>query len=297
VKASPGDIVIKNIFVEGPYQGVRLLILAAISLTLAVLDTRYEIFASVKDVASSAFGPVYWTVNAPSRVIEWSRESLQSGEDLAQENEELRTRLLVLETKLLKMASLTAEVNRLKDLLNASSIVDDSVVVAEIIGVNPDPYLHEIVINKGAALGVYVGQPVLDSGGLMGQITHVQADRSHALLISDSNHAVPVQVVRNGVRGVLVGSGVLDQLVLVNMPGTADVREGDTLVSSGLGGRFPAGYPVAEVTRVSHDPGEPFAEIVAVPLAALNESRHVLLVYRRQNVDETVTAGGAGPLP
>lgn len=277
-------------------MGFRLLVLAAVSLTLAFVDSRFSIFESVKDVASSAFTPVYWTINAPSRMIDWSRESLQSDTDLVQENDELRTRLLVLETKLLKMASLAAEVNRLQELLNASSIVDDTVLVAEIIGVNPDPYLHELIINKGSDLGVYKGQPVLDSSGLMGQITSVQASRSRALLISDSNHAVPVQVVRNGVRGVLVGSGMLDQLLLVNMPGTADVREGDMLVSSGLGGRFPAGYPVAEVSSVAHDPGESFANIVAKPLAALNKSRHVLLVFRRQGSDEP-QSGDAGLVP
>lgn len=192
----------------------------------------------------------------------------------------LQTRLRVLQADVMKMSSLMAEVNRLRQLMNASAVVDDSVLVAEIIGVNPDPYLHEVVINKGAAVGVYPGQPVLDSNGLMGQVTQVEDLRARVLLITDNSHALPVQVLRNGVRGVLVGSGFLDELFLVNMPDTADVVQGDQLVSSGLGGRFPSGYPVAEVFQVDHDPGEAFASIRARPLAELTKSRHVLLVYR-----------------
>lgn len=272
------------------------MVLAVISLGLAGLDVRYGIFDAFKDTVGTALSPVYWTLNAPGRLVDWGRDSLRSEGDLLAENQELKTRLLVLEAKTQKMASLTTEVNRLQELLNASTIVDDSVLVAEIIGVNPDPYLHELIINKGAEVGVYVGQPVLDSSGLMGQITSVQRNRSRALLISDSSHAVPVQVLRNGVRGVLVGSGSLDRLLLVNMPGTADIKSGDMLVSSGLGGRFPAGYPVAEVTHVSLDPGKPFADIVAKPLAALNRSRHVLLVFRRQE-GEKGTAADTGESP
>lgn len=281
---------------EGPFLGLRLFILAGLSIALILADVRLGWFDSAREFVGQIFAPVHWTMDAPQKAGDWAAETLRTRADLQQENEELRTRLLILEGKAQRMASLSAEVNRLRELLNASAIVDDSVLVAEIVGFNPDPYLHEVIIDKGGDVGVFRGQPVLDSNGLLGQVTDVERGRARVLLVTDSNHAVPVQVLRNGVRGVLVGSGALDRLFMINMPDTVDVQVGDQLVSSGLGERFPPGYPVAEVVQVEHDPGEAFARIIARPRAELTRSRHVLLVFKRSLESAGVPpAGDASP--
>ena len=175
---------------------------------------------------------------------------------------------------------LAAENNRLRELLNASSLVEDSVIVSELIGINPDPYVHEVVINKGEQDGVRIGQAVVDANGLMGQVIQASQLTARVLLISDSSHAVPVQVNRNGLRAVAVGKGVHRRAGAGKRPGHRRYQGGDLLVSSGLGGRFPPGYPVATVTRVAHDPGRPFAHVLARPAAQLNQSRLVLVLFK-----------------
>jgi len=260
---------------------MRIILVAVLSIGVLIADSQLQLLSSVRTAVATALTPVHWVINAPEGVLDWTESSIKSRDELQEENATLKSRLLILEAKSQRLSSVTAEVNRLRELLNASSIVDDSILVSEIIGVNPDPYLHEVIVNKGSEQGIFVGQPVLDSQGLVGQVTKVTPLASRVLLISDHNHAVPIQINRNGSRGILMGIGVLDKLELANVPDTADIREGDLLVSSGLGGRFPPGYPVAKVSSIVHDPGEPFAKIEAVPLAELNRSRHILMVFRR----------------
>ena len=132
---------------------------------------------------------------------------------------------------------------------------------------------------KGSLSGIFPGQPVLDAHAVMGQVTHVTPMTSTVLLITDASHALPVQVDRNGLRTIAFGTGRIHELELPHLPNNADIREGDQLVTSGLGGRFPPGYPVARVSRIEHRPGEPFASIVATPSAHLERSREVLLVW------------------
>ena len=258
-----------------------MVLVIALSIALVVADAKFELLSPLRQAVSTALAPVHWVVNTPDEIMDWTDDAFKSNDELRSENEALKNRLLILEAKSLRLSSLRAEVNRLRELLNASSIVDDTILVSEIIGINPDPYLHEVIVNKGSEHGIFVGQPVLDSQGLVGQVTQVSPISSRVLLISDHNHAVPIQNNRNGVRGILMGVGVLDKLQLVNAPDTADIVEGDLLVSSGLGGRFPPGYPVAKVTSVIHDPGKPFATVEAKPLAELNRSRHILMVFRK----------------
>mgnify|MGYP000067756589 CR=1 FL=1 len=187
-------------------------------------------------------------------------------------------------------AALASENNELRRLLNSSEVLDDRVIVGEVVGVSPDPFSHEIIINKGHSDGVTTGQAVLDAEGLMGQIVQTSQFTSRVLLVSDSSHAVPVEVVRNGLRSVLLGNGEVNQLDLVHVPDTADIREGDTLVSSGLGGRFPRGYPVAEVSQITKEPGEPFVTIRARPMARLNQSRLVLVVFQPESRERRESA-------
>jgi len=168
---------------------------------------------------------------------------------------------------------------RLRALLNSSALLRDDVLVAELIGVSPDPVRHQLVLNKGETDGVFVGQPLIDANGLMGQVVEVSAGHSRALLITDATHSIPVQVNRNGVRAIAEGTGALGTLESHHVSATTDIQEGDLLISSGLGGRFPVGYPVAVVSQIERDPGRAFARILAVPSAALDRSRHVLLVF------------------
>ena len=258
-----------------------------LSAVLIVADDRFERLEPLRSGMASALAPVFWLGNAPDRFGEWFAGVVTPREDLLSENEALKARLMILERRALKYGALAAENNRLRELMNASGTLDDRVVVAEVVGVSPDPFSHEVIINKGARDGLEAGQAILDSNGLMGQVLYTAAFTSRVLLISDSSHAVPVEVLRNGLRAILLGNGDIGQLELVHVPDTADIREGDVLVSSGLGGRFPKGYPVAEVSSITKDPGAPFVTIHATPMARLSRSKLVLVVFSE--------AGAAGP--
>lgn len=250
-----------------------------ISFALIFVDHRTDLLNPVRNALSVFTLPIHYVANIPHSLVEWSSASVQSRDDLEQENRRLQSEVLLLQRRVQKLAALVAENTRLKELLNSADLVDDQVIVAEIIGVDPDPFRHEVIIDKGSRDDAYPGQAVLDADGLMGQLIDVGPFSSRALLISDASHGVPVHVARNGVRAIAVGSGSLDKLTLIHVPDTADIMEGDLLVTSGLGGRFPSGYPVGKVIEVHHDPGLPFAIVSATPLAQLDRSRHVLLVF------------------
>lgn len=250
-----------------------------LSVALIVADARFNQLAPVRSAIGTGLAPIHWLGNAPGQFSDWVASLFTTRDDLLEENEALQARLLILERRALKYAALASENNELRQLLNSSEVLDDRVVVGEVVAVSPDPFSHEIVINKGSRDGLSVGQAILDANGLMGQVQQTSSFTSRVLLVSDSSHAVPVEVVRNGLRAVLLGNGDTDSLELVHVPDTADIREGDLLVSSGLGGRFPKGYPVAEVRSIEKEPGEPFVKIQASPMADLNRSRLVLVVF------------------
>jgi rod shape-determining protein MreC len=217
--------------------------------------------------------------NLPTRFSDWTQTHIHSRSHLLEENERLQRENLILQGRSQQMASLQAENVRLRALLNSSALLRDDVLVAELIGVSPDPERLQLLLNKGEGDGVFVGQPLIDADGLMGQVVEVSSDSSRALLITDVTHSVPIQVNRNGVRAIAEGTGALGSLEVRHVSSTTDIQPGDLLVTSGLGGRFPEGYPVAIVKEVERDPGEPFARVVATPTAALDRTRHVLLVF------------------
>ena len=225
--------------------------------------------------------PFYWLADLPYRLVSWSGHTLRDWSSLQKENAELRQRELILQAKVEKMASLSAENARLRQLLNSSAHLDDSVLIAELIGVSSDPLRHIVIINKGRDAGVYVGQAVIDARGLVGQVIEVSAYFSRVMLITDSTHAVPVQVNRNGVRAIAEGTGMIDELTLVHVASTMDIRVGDLLVTSGLGGHFPSGYPVAVVTEVDTSAND-FMKVKARPSALLDQSRYLLLIFRER---------------
>jgi rod shape-determining protein MreC len=178
---------------------------------------------------------------------------------------------------------LTEQNVRLRELLNSSSLVDERVLVAELVGVDPNPFTQRILINRGERDGVFLGQPVLDAAGLMGQVVEVTPYTARVLLITDITHSLPVQVNRNGLRAIASGTGNNEWLELRFIGDTADIRLGDILVSSGLGQRFPAGYPVGRVISVSQDPAKPFADVRVTPTAQLSRSRYMLLVFSAES--------------
>lgn len=265
--------------------GFKLFIVFLVSVALIVADHQFDRATPVRSVLATGLTPVYWLGNAPYQLSNWAAGLFTTKDDLKQENADLKARLLILERRALKYASLASENNELRRLMNSSELLDDRVIVSEVVGVSPDPYSHEVIINKGSSDGLEVGQAVLDAHGLMGQVVQTSQLTSRVLLVSDSSHGVPVEVVRNGLRAVLLGTGSSDTLDLMHVPDTADIREGDLLVSSGLAGRFPRGYPVAEVSQVSKDQGEPFVTIHARPKAQLNQSRLLLVVFPQNSPD------------
>jgi rod shape-determining protein MreC len=246
---------------------------------LIIADLRFRKLETTRSLLDTVATPIYWIADLPTRLGDWSDTHIQSRTDLLEENERLRRENLVVQGRSHQMSSLQAENVRLRGLLNSSAILRDDVLVAELIGVSPDPMRHQLVLNKGEVDDVFVGQPLIDAAGLMGQVVEVGVSNSRVLLITDATHSIPVQVNRNGVRAIAEGTGSLGTLEIRHVSATTDIREGDLLVTSGLGGRFPVGYPVAVVSVVERDPGQAFARILAVPSAALDRSRHVLLVF------------------
>jgi len=276
---------IKPLFTEGPSIASRVISLGAAALLLIILNVYTDALTPVRSVLGSLASPFYLLTDLPSRLLGWGQENVLSRDQLQEDNDALRAELLIHKRKQQQMASLAAENVRLRQLLNSAEMIKDRVLVAELVGVSPDPLTHRVVINKGRRHDVYLGQPLLDAEGLMGQVVEVNEFTSQVLLITDATHALPVQISRNGVRAVAEGIGDLYHLTLRHVSNTVDVRVGDLLVSSGLGQRFPEGYPVAEVTSVVNDPGQPFARVVARPKAYLNRSRHVLLVFGGKATD------------
>jgi rod shape-determining protein MreC len=249
---------------------------------LIVADLRFNSLDYSRALLDTALAPVYWVADIPTQISEWGDTHIRSRAELQEDNARLRRENLVLQGRSQQMASLQANNARLRALLNSTALLRDDVLVAELIGVSPDPVRHQVIIDKGDRDGVYLGQPLIDAGGLMGQVVEVSELTSRVLLITDATHSIPVQVNRNGVRAIAEGTGSLASLEIHHVAATTDIREGDLLVSSGLGGRFPPGYPVAVVSSVERDPGQPFARIHARPGAALDRSRHVLLVFSAQ---------------
>ena len=258
---------------------------------------------NTRNRALAFVAPFYHITDIPRKLNEWGHARLISRDQLIQENESLRSDLLVHQRKLQQLAFLAAENTRLRQLLNSADTINQRVLVADLIGVAPDPSIHKVFINRGTDDGVYIGQPVVDAFGLIGQVVNVSPSDSAVLLISDTSHAIPVQINRNGERLIAEGRGSVFELGLRHVPTTLDIQEGDLLVSSGLGQIYPAGYPVATVQKITHDPGRPFAEVTAVPKAQLNRNRHVLLVFateqKRPNLtfSESATLSEKATLP
>lgn len=255
-----------------------------------IVDHRQHHLESVRSVLSTVIYPLQFAANLPLSIGHWASETFASRSRLQNENRDLRKENLLLQGRQQKLAALEAENMRLRDLLDSSFKIGDRVLIAELIAVDMDPYRQLILLNKGSSSGIYKGQPVLQANAVMGQVIHVNRFTSSVLMITDARHALPIQVNRNGLRTVAIGSGRINELELPNLPNNADIEIGDLLVTSGLGGRFPSGYPVATVTSIVREPGEPFARIKAQPSAHLDRAREALLVWTLTPPEQNDTA-------
>ncbi|MFC7090702.1 rod shape-determining protein MreC [Halomonas salifodinae] len=256
-----------------------MLLCAIAALGLMFAEHRFTRMDEVRAQLTTVVAPIQWMVSLPSGVLTWGALALSDQRALVEENRRLREQLLTLSQRAQQMAHLTAENVRLRELLQAARRDDMAYITAELLSLDSDPFTHQMVIDRGRRDGAYVGQPVMDASGLVGQITAVSAYSSRVLMINDASHALPVQVTRNGLRFVVQGTGHYERLNVMHVPDTADIRVGDRLLTSGLAGRFPQGYPVGRVVSVEHDPGEPFARVIAEPSAQLQRSRHFLLLF------------------
>lgn len=250
-----------------------------VSIGLIVADHRQHHLDALRSTVSVLVYPLHYLASLPEQLARAVEGQLADEDVLRRANHGLRKENLVLKARLQKLASLEAENMRLRDLLGSSFKIGDRVLIAELMSVDLDPYRQQVIINKGSISGVFVGQPVLDANAVMGQVVRVNPFSSTVLLITDASHALPVQVNRNGLRTVAAGTGLISRLELPHLQNNADVQTGDLLVTSGLGGHFPPGYPVARVAEVRKEPGQPFATVIAEPTARLDRSREVLLVW------------------
>ncbi|MET0534737.1 MAG: rod shape-determining protein MreC [Steroidobacter sp.] len=269
----------RNIIGRGPPLGAGLFFLGLLSVGAMMLDHRSNYLETVRMWMGAATNPIYTVVQAPSQAWSWLTSSFADRDRLRVENSELSEQLSAARVKLLQFDSLRQENLRLRAVREASAGVGGRTMIAEIMRVDLDPFRHRVRINKGADDGVFRGQPVLDAFGIVGQVVQVDKYTATLILISDAEHAIPVQVNRNGIRSIAVGTGDLHKLSLPYMTVESDVKPGDLLVSSGLDGIFPAGYPVATVNKVERNPAETFALVEARPLAQLDRDREVLLLW------------------
>lgn len=266
----------------------RLMLYGLLAIVLMALDHRGRYVPKARSVLENAVEPVYHVVEWPARAMRNLYGQFQSRRSLRHENESLREQLLTQQADLQRLDTLTEENRRLRALFEGAEMLRFEYRFAELVRVDLDPFSHKVLIDRGSVDGVVPGQAVIDGSGVMGQVEDVHLHFSQVRLISDPNHALPVQINRTGLRSVAYGSGETGALNLPNVPLEADVREGDLVVTSGLGDRFPGGYPVGRVIRVERVEGETFALVLVQPLAALDRGREVLLISAVEQPVEAV---------
>ena len=279
----------QTLFLQGPSVTLRTLALVIASVGLMVLDHRGSQMEVVRNSLSYVLYPLQYTIDLPIRLYHWSDETLSTHKTLLHEKRRLEDFQLLNKVRLQKLDILEKENKRLRKLLSATPKLTEKILIAEIINVDVDPYRQLTIINKGSNDEVYISQPIIDAQGVIGQTIHVSAKSSTVMLITDASHALPVQVDRTGLRAIAFGTGKIEHLDLRHISHNADIQIGDTLITSGLGGHFPANYPVATITHIERSPDEAFVTVDAEPLALLDRSREVLLVWHNQPQTELST--------
>lgn len=267
---------------------VRVMVLVALSLAMMLIDHRTQQFEKLRNILQTVVYPVMFISTIPREMIRGVTSSMEMSSNLQTDNESLRQENLLLHSRLEKLHSLEADNRRLKRLLGQSEQIAEHVLLAELVEVSLEPYTQKISLNKGSSDDVYVGQPVINGDGVIGQVVHTSQFQSTVTLLTDPGSAIPVMVMRNGLRGVLFGTGVRNKLAMPYLTADADIRVGDVLISSGMGGRFPTGYPVATVTEVRQDPSDEFLTINTLPVTQLDHGREVLLIWPESTKDQAV---------
>ena len=258
----------------------RFVLLAILSLALLYADYSHKALSHIRQWLTVTTTPVLFLADLPGKLWGTASEVVLSRAELLEENASLKAKNLILEQKVQKLASLTAQNISLRELLNSSELVDEQVLVAEVVGVDPDPFKHMVIINKGSRDGVFEGQALLDAHGVMGQVVEVSPVSSRVMMITDTSARIPVQNNRTKYRAIAAGVGKSDQMEMLHIPDTEDVQVGDLLTTSGLGGVYPEGFPLGTVKKVEHNPGGSFATVEITPMAETMRSRLVLLVFR-----------------
>ncbi len=261
--------------------GTRALVCLIFAVTLMIFDQKALFFQKFRSDLSLVVLPIQYLVNAPIKTVHWIATSITTQQELLADNARLRAHELLLESKLQKLLALERENAQLRELLQSTSHIHigGRVEVAQLLAVDLDPNLQEIIVDKGEKYRIYVGQPVLDAYGVVGQVVRVGPLTSRVMLITDPKSAIPVQNYRNGIRAIAVGLGNTGKLELINVPDTSDIQKGDLFISSGLGMVYPVGYPVGTVSEINHNPVKRFATITLDPAAHLDQSQQVLMSW------------------
>lgn len=282
----------KPLFQRTQQHGLRTLLLVLTCLVLITIDLRSDRLDPLRSVAMRALTPLLVLAELPAGIGHYIDRVTLSAQQQA-EIDRLREAQLQLAARLQRTAALERENARLRALLSSAEDLDQRVLVAEILDASQMPYRQQLILNRGRRDGVYRGQALVDAQGVLGQVVRIHASTATALLITDPDHGIPVEVNRTGLQTIAIGRGDGLGLSLPFLPGNADIQVGDLLVSSSLGGRFPAGYPVATVSELRHQPGQPFMEAVAFPTARINQGRQVLLLWGTGPVSDAPAATAA----
>ena len=275
----------RKMFLRGPSLSVRFILFTSMCIALMLLDSRYQQLEKIRSAASTMVYPLRVAANTPYKFSNWFSNSLRTRKDLRQENSQLRLSQQTSQFELQRFQQLEAENHRLRVLLESAQAQELNLQMAEIMRVSLDPGRHHVILNQGAQLGINKGQVVIDAEGLMGQIIRTDLLQSEAVLITDSNHVTPIEVNRNGLRNIAYGNGDDKLLHLPYFAQNSELKEGDLLVTSGLGGRFPVGIPVAKIMKINRDPSKTFLDVYAEPIAALDQSRLVAVVKNDDNFE------------
>lgn len=279
----------KLIFSKSTPLGLRLFLALILSVALIICDVNYRPFTVIRYYLDSAISPLYYVSNFPLSAFNELNDLSAKHQTLLDENALLKEQLQMQQSDLVRLDSLKKENDELRTLLGSPLRNDEYKKVAQVLLVDTNPYSYQITLDKGTREGVFVEQPVVDEKGVVGQIFKTAYNTSRAILICDSQHAIPVQVLRNGITMVAVGNGCNNDLLLDFLPNNVDIQVGDVLVTSGLGGRFPKGYPVATVSSVKVDMHDSTPVISATPTADLKRLRYLLLLWNEHNKSQAVT--------
>ena len=253
-------------------------------------DHRHELTPPIRSSLAVVLTPIQFLVSAPVSFLDDVNSSFRSRTQLERENAKLKAQAVLLKARLQKLLAIEEENSQLKSLLNSTQKSDARLLVAELLAVSSNPFAREGVLDKGSMEGVYVGQPVLDAYGVMGQVIAISPFTSRIMLIDDQRSGIPVEDTRSGVRAVAKGSGASTHLSLIDVPETADIKVGDVFTTSGLAQRYPFGYPVGVITHVNRNPDNLFASINLTPFAHLNRSREMILIWPKHLVPQNALA-------